>query len=308
MSKATMTQDNGQDFASSSVSSLILDLGNYHPRSPFRQPDWRWRLACVGRTVELPAWPEREGPWVRRASDYQDLCEQSGLWLTEPAARDFDPLVHDALVLKQHRDPLVPGELEAWLLTGEPAELISGRCGLPADLIEAYEALFFNVSDRLEARDYIFTSVLIPTDVRPMTFDDHARIWKFFAYFRGRHTLDAMIQAFPPGTPRPWPEEADHSPAMKEQLVRLARMLVRTYALTTEQVAANFAAFLELATAVNQTIREGAAFRASAKGGRPIIAPADLAIEGGFTSASTLDGPGTGSHAEGCRDARRDSA
>jgi hypothetical protein len=93
--------------------------------------------------------------------------------------------------LRFQGDPPQRLELEARLLAGETFDAIAEKCGVPADVGAAYEAVFFNVSERLQATDYILSQVIgerlyVPGALRP---DDFV---KFSAYRGGPYVVDAM--------------------------------------------------------------------------------------------------------------------
>lgn len=62
------------------------------------------------------------------------------------------------------------------------------------DTIAAYEALFFNVRDRLKRRAWIYTMVL--DFDRDWTGQDVANVWAFFAYNANDVVLQALVDDF----------------------------------------------------------------------------------------------------------------
>jgi hypothetical protein len=66
-----------------------------------------------------------------------------------------DAAVEAARQLRLDGPPLVRGELDGRILVGHPAEMIAGAMNVPAEVVELYEALFY--------------------DVRPRSIDDHWR-------------------------------------------------------------------------------------------------------------------------------------
>jgi hypothetical protein len=98
--------------------------------SPFRPPDWRWRLAQLSLKEKLPRRPETRDPWVRRIAKYlRANREQSAL--SRPRKRSsFDHILSEAARIRFASDPLIAAELEAWILTGNHPGLIAERCGL----------------------------------------------------------------------------------------------------------------------------------------------------------------------------------
>lgn len=68
------------------------------------------------------------------------------------------------------------------------------------ETIEAYEALYFNVRDRLEHRDVILCSVLGEAHCEGLENCGYEMLWKVFAYHDGPHVLDALLRQVPAET------------------------------------------------------------------------------------------------------------
>jgi hypothetical protein len=88
--------------------------------------------------------------------------------------------------------------LEARLLTREPLETIAAKSGLATEVVEAYEALFFQVRDHLQARDYILLQVIGPRAARGPRSYELDVLWKLLAYHGGPLLLDVMLSPIPP--------------------------------------------------------------------------------------------------------------
>lgn len=87
-------------------------------------------------------------------------------------------------------------EIEARLLSGESFKDIADRCGLPEVTIEFYEKLFFNVTDRLKNKMYVFHIAIGDQLHRGMTDRDYGILWKIYGYVRGPEMLDFLIGTF----------------------------------------------------------------------------------------------------------------
>lgn len=83
--------------------------------------------------------------------------------------------------------------LEARLLTNESDDDIADKIGCTPTIIEWYERLFFNVREKLRARDYIMTTVIGPAVHTGMTDRDYDILWKVFGYIYGPIVLDAFM-------------------------------------------------------------------------------------------------------------------
>jgi hypothetical protein len=145
-----------------------------------------------------------------------------------------DPLLAQAAAIRFAADPLIGGELEAWILTGEPPAAVAELSGFEVPVIEAYEACFFDVRPKLDAQSYIVQSVIGPGMYLGFRLDDMAPIWKMIAYFRGRYMLAVTLQAFPGSRVRPWPEWYKASPEGRAELIKACRRAISTRCLPTD--------------------------------------------------------------------------
>jgi hypothetical protein len=72
--------------------------------------------------------------------------------------------------------------------------------------IKAYEALFFNVRDRLDAKDFILLGVVRTTELGDPEKEEDGQLWKLLGYLGGSHVLEALIDGFPEAS---WPEQPE---------------------------------------------------------------------------------------------------
>jgi hypothetical protein len=88
-------------------------------------------------------------------------------------------------------EPTTRWAVEARLLAGEPIEAIARKTALTPRAVAMFEALFFNVSDRLENRGYLIHIAvgLYPTPREP----DTGLVWRLFGLLGGTVVLDALI-------------------------------------------------------------------------------------------------------------------
>jgi hypothetical protein len=88
-------------------------------------------------------------------------------------------------------EPTTRWAVEARLVAGEPIEAIARKTALTPQAVALYEALFFNVSDRLENRGYLIHIAvgLHPTPREP----DPGLVWRLFGLLGGPVVLDALI-------------------------------------------------------------------------------------------------------------------
>jgi hypothetical protein len=196
---------------------------------PYRRPDWRWQLAAhlpVG--LRMRRRPELKDTWVKRV---QRILRAGTPGMSPPWHRreeKFGGLLNRACEIRFHPDPLVAAEVEAWVLSGSTQALIAERCGLPVEVIETYEKLFFDVRPRLEAASYILHTVIGRPILYGFSLDDLGSIWKFCAYMRGPYALDVLLFVFPGEKPRPWPSNFPATPAERSELIAACERMVWT--------------------------------------------------------------------------------
>jgi len=171
-----------------------------HPSSPYRRPDWRWRLVRhLAGSPLTPLWRCADTA-VLRALDHLgrlDCCRTPDE-RARAAARDPDVGAAAALAAGGPSD--LTAEVEARLLAAQDDAAIAARVGLPAGVVAAYADLFFDVRPRLRARSYVYHTVLAPLDDLGDGPADRARLWRFFGYAGGPAVLDAVLDATRGGT------------------------------------------------------------------------------------------------------------
>jgi hypothetical protein len=107
-----------------------------------------------------------------------------------PGARP-DLAVQQAVDLYQTASRLRRAHLEAYLLTGEPLDVVAGRCDLPVPTVEAYANLFFAINRK--ARDKI-ALIIGPGLAAGLGDQEPWRLWMAFAYHVGLVALDTVIR------------------------------------------------------------------------------------------------------------------
>lgn len=138
----------------------------YQKYNMFRLPTWRWdrvlRLCeksgrCTSRDDNyIKTGREFLQKWRNRSGERRQelFYEYPGLFYAHEAH------------LRGLEDPSQVLLLEARLLTRMSYKEIADACDTIPDTVEWYEALFFNVRDKLKARDWITSRVLVPAMVR----------------------------------------------------------------------------------------------------------------------------------------------
>ena len=83
-------------------------------------------------------------------------------------------------------------EVEARLLARQTPEEIAARTSLTPGAIRTFEALFFNVSDRIEARDWV-TVEAVGWWRDAVNGRDHATLLRGYAYHGGVYALEGVL-------------------------------------------------------------------------------------------------------------------
>ena len=151
-------------------------------------PDWRYvragELAAALRTRRTPLYTD-DAPTLA-AVDH--LKAQAG----HRPAGPVDPVLAAAEAVYHAAGPtrwLYEAHVLARRPTGEAAE----RAGLAADVAAAYEALFFDVRDRLDARDWVRQWVFWSKPAAVPPPGDDGEVWRWFGYFGGPYVLDEVV-------------------------------------------------------------------------------------------------------------------
>lgn len=200
---------------------------DYQRYNPFRRPDWRWEsvLRMVDRHPNPGRCTRRDDSWVRRARNFmlkwraRDEHERQELFYENGGANAGLFYAYQLFERAQDR-PEEAMVMQARLLTPMPFKEIADACDTLPQTVEWYEALFYNVRDRLQARDWVTTQVLVPAMMRNFGLSDNAHAsspdgdahppWsnqviarpfldaslKMFAYFGGPVLCEFMIHGF----------------------------------------------------------------------------------------------------------------
>jgi hypothetical protein len=197
----------------------------FQNHSFFRTPAWRWErvLALIDRFPMPGRCGRHDDDFVRQARTFAlrqraadgDPTAAALLWFEQPDlyyAYEFYQRLAD--------QPEAAMFLEARLLAGQSFETIADVMGITPGTVKWFEALFFNVADRLKRRDWITSQVLLPAlkgcppiqardpfqgqDVVKPLLDGSV---KMFAYFGGPHVVDVMLSGFKVGAPVTAPDD-----------------------------------------------------------------------------------------------------
>lgn len=158
--------------------------------SPLCPADWRWQWACAFVESGRPRPRNLDAAAIaalRLARHLQPRNNGHFQVMDEPS-REL------AAFHVYKDDPQQRDLLEMYLLAGETDDAIGQRLGREPPVIGAYEELFFNVRDRLVARDWmVFVACDWPVD--PCEPRALASVIRLMAYIGGPLLLDAVLVA-----------------------------------------------------------------------------------------------------------------
>jgi hypothetical protein len=180
---------------------------------PTRLPNWRAARAQYLTAGSRSKQPTRhDDEFIRAYRKYLMAWRRGGSAARERLVAEC-PGLYYAHMLSTHPDQEWKAVMESKLLARETDEMIAAEMSTIPDASFWYEALFFNVRERLHARTYIMKTILGPAARRALDYDDvlneHMRYlcYRSFAYFGGPMALDfLMIGHSNLGT---WPRRAD---------------------------------------------------------------------------------------------------
>lgn len=122
-----------------------------------------------------------------------------------------NPGLYYAYEIHESAPPLKRAIVQSRLLAGEDDVTIAKMVGTIPEAIQYYEAIFYNVRDRLEAQDWIISTVIVPGYLRSGVGEDETlMMYRFFGYFGGPMLLNFLLTGFKPGIAKPSsPEDLD---------------------------------------------------------------------------------------------------
>lgn len=193
---------------------------NFAQYAPTRTPRWRFERVMkltsrrpdntVGRATA------RDDRYVRALKHYHLQYNSADATDTarEQLRYDNPGLAYAYEIFSRRDEPncQVATMVEARILARMSDEEIAAAVAAFPDAIHWYEALFFNVRDRLDAHDWILNFVLRPAargdsikqggDEVPVIVDQFLdSTLLFFAYYGGRHVVELAAGGLRPGSP-----------------------------------------------------------------------------------------------------------
>ena len=168
--------------------------------NPMRRPDWKWLRALdwvrSGNSIDAAPRSRDDGEegvrWIRAAADFYrawSACrserDQARLAQTMPAIYWARRLYHD--------DSPTRWAMEAYLLCRETDAQIGFLLGCPPEVVEAFEAVFFDVRSKLQHPDYIINVAIGPQIHQGVGSRDIGALWKLLGYQGGPYVVDSLI-------------------------------------------------------------------------------------------------------------------
>jgi hypothetical protein len=219
---------------------------------PLRLPHWR-----LNRVTEIlghrpqPLQPRRmDDHFIRAYLRLLELLAASDDEDTLQAVNKQLPAVYEAHRYHYSADFRKRQEIEARLLTSESLDDIASKLAADPKAIEYYAALFFDVRDALDLRDWV--SMMIRIRIR---YDEESGcsraeaargyVTRMFAFFGGPLVLDALLIPFIGTEP---PENTQEVRAWSEQaLTQIVRTAGAAAAATIEVTGRNEMQFIRMA-------------------------------------------------------------
>jgi hypothetical protein len=167
-----------------------LGLVDFSAARPRRPTDWRWQRAGLLLELGMRWSRRRDDAQVRRAKEYRAALRRCRCVADRGRLERKMPDVAAAVAIHEG-EQTTRWAVEARLLAGEQIEAIARKTALTPRVVATFEALFFNVSDRLENRGYlIHIAVGLYTTPREI---DPGLVWRLFGLLGGPVVLDALI-------------------------------------------------------------------------------------------------------------------
>jgi hypothetical protein len=189
-----------------------ISTSKFHP---FREPDWRYKrvLQMVDSLDNPGRSTNRDDIWVRGLRNFI-LRYRNGNERARQRLEFSNPGLYFAYVIQERADDdyEVAFMIEARLLAQQTSEEIARESHTLPEAIDWYEALFFNVRDRIHSHDWVMKHVLMKAMLQGaarMKNDSDSKFsrdplaephWdaslKFMGYFGGPVMIDFMLSGY----------------------------------------------------------------------------------------------------------------
>lgn len=203
--------------------------------NPWRKPSWRWLRAGGIISGEQPgATARRDGEdgyaWIRRCVAFrraEAICRNNETSRMQLAFED--PAMFWATWLYETEHP-ARWIIEARVMARQTPREIAFFSGCGVEIIEAFEAVFFDIRALLDRQDYVNTVIFGDSVHRGVTEREYDILWKMFAYACGPHALNALVNKLVVNN---WISRADGVPnSLQETAVNIMKKKAAISALT----------------------------------------------------------------------------
>ena len=177
----------------------------YERFNPFRLPTWRQRrvLELIDVSPVKRAHRTQDDKYVKGFRSFMLSHRAANTKAARMSLFHKSPGIYFAFMFHNHPDPEWKTLLESRILAREPDEFIAQEFDTLPETIEWYEAIFYNVRDRLHARTYITKMIIghfaesLATDAEGVITDIQRMLaYKLFGYFGGPLVLDIIMFGF----------------------------------------------------------------------------------------------------------------
>jgi len=228
-----------------------LDYSYFFDNDPRRSPAWRYervqRLLSSGK----PPHPTRDDQHIQELRRYYLTKQRMRRSITDEyelnvqLAAKFGPIWCADRIFFNGRSDRTRYGLEALLLTRSDNLYIADESTVPPEAVDAYEAYFFNIRDRIDNRQYIASMVLMDAFMSGLGNRTNEMTAKYFAYYGGPIVLRLVCDGQDGAVLAPTrPDETE-------------RWLDGTYRHVQRAVANVGVAFMEPTTFTIRTLMEG---------------------------------------------------
>ncbi len=160
---------------------------------PIRPPHWRWRQAVRQADRGVAFHRKSADRWIRSACELARAVEACR---TQAERRELAVVMPHGFAAHEvfEQAGLRQAELEGRILAEQPYPDIACKMLLATGAVEYYTHWFFDVTDCLDASDYIVDQVI------GLTWGEAVRDWyqllPLYGYFGGPLVLDEIIRAY----------------------------------------------------------------------------------------------------------------
>lgn len=170
-------------------------------------PSWRWTAITElvdGNPTEYPRIARHADDWIRRGYQFrlaqlaaETPAEHYKVGLLYPDLAEAHALVTDRLIIRDR------WAMEALIMTGESSDVIASHIGQSVDVINAFEAVFFDVRRILPYKVFVLNRLAAPA-MDSRAIDDPDSMFKLIGYLGGLSLFMKFLDTFNSLSPEEW--------------------------------------------------------------------------------------------------------